>query len=182
MKKMKTLELFNAVLAKVSHEAPFVSEDGLVISANALWAKKAILKHYSDEMLDGYGLNKTFHKSWLKIKRSPESVLRLEQARHYISTYGSNFQDEIYIPKEVLDVPDKKVVFKVVKGLSKEELVSKCLGLLNSGIALKEETIHDVLSVLIDQLEYTFTDATTIKNKEAEVILADVYNLSLIHI
>lgn len=116
---MKTLELFNAVIAKASQEAPYVSEDGLVISANALWAKKEIVKYYQKNLLDGFGLNKTFHKSWIKIKKSTDYELCLEQIRHYISTYGSNFQDEIYIPKEVLDVPDKNIVFKVVNGLSK---------------------------------------------------------------
>ncbi|NVK64888.1 MAG: hypothetical protein HWE22_09890 [Flavobacteriales bacterium] len=174
---MKTLELFNAVVAKPSQETPFVSENGLVISANALWAKKEIVRYYKNELLDGYGLNKTFHKSWLKIKRSSEAELRMEQIKHYISTYGSNFQDEIYIPKEIVDVPDQRVMFKLVHGLSKDELTAKCFDLLNSGIALKEETIHTILSVLIDQLDYQFTGDETIRNKEAEVILADIYNV-----
>lgn len=174
---MKTLELFNAVLAKPSNAAPYVSENGLVISPNALWAQNEIVKFYTKDRLDGYGLNKTFHKSWIKIKRSSGAELRMEQIRHYISTYGSNFQDEIYLPKELVDVPDQKVVFKVVNGLSKEELTAKCFDLLNSGIALKEETIHAVISILIDQLGYTFTGAEAIKNKEAEVILADTYNI-----
>lgn len=174
---MKTLELFNAVVAKESNEAAFVSEDGLVISSNALWAKKAITNYYKKDLLDGYGLNKTFHKSWLTIKRSSEKELHLEQIRHYISTYGNKFQDEIYIPREVLDVPDRKVVFKVIQGLSKEELVKKCLDVFKAGIALKEETIHVVIATLLDDLDYKFTGDEVIKNKEAEVILADCYNV-----
>lgn len=177
VKKMKTLELFNAVIARESAEAPYVSEDGLVIASSALWAKREIVKFYKKNLLDGYGLNQTFHKSWIKIKRSSEKELFLERIRHYISTYGSNFQDEMYIPQEVLDVPDRKVVFKVIHGLSKQDLVQKCLDLLQSGIALKEETIHDVLAVLVDQLDYQFTGNEAIKNKEAVVILADTYNV-----
>lgn len=174
---MKTLKLFNAVLAKESTEAPLVLESGLVIAANACWDKKRIIEFYQKDKLDGYGLNKTFHKSWFKIKNTSEHILWLEQIQHYVSTYGSRFQDEMHIPKEVLDIPDTKVVFKVIHGLTREELVAKCLDLFKSGIALKEETIHEVLSVLIDELGYTFIGDEEIKNREAQVILADSYNV-----
>ena len=33
----------------------------------------------------------------------------MEQISHYISTYGSGFEDEIYIPNEVLEVPNLKL-------------------------------------------------------------------------
>lgn len=174
---MKTLKLFNAVIAKESNEANFVSKEGIVITANALWAKREIVKFYKKEQLDGYGLNKTFHKSWLKIKSSSRESLWYEQIQHYISTYGSNFQDEIYIPQEILNVPELKIVFKVIKGYSKEELTTKCLELLKSGMALKEETINDVLSVLIDELKYSFTGEEKISNKEAIVKIADMYGI-----
>ena len=111
----KTLKLFNAVIAKASTESPFVSKEGYIIEPNAMWEKKEIIKFYKKEKLDGYGLNKTFHKSWLKIKSSSRESLLVEQIKHYISTYGSNFQNEVYIPEEVLNVPELKVVFKVIK-------------------------------------------------------------------
>ena len=57
----------------------------------------------------------------------------MEQIKHYVSTYGSNFQDEIYIPTEVLEVPDLKISFKVVHALSEQEMTYKCLALLPSG-------------------------------------------------
>lgn len=174
---MKTLKLFNAVIAKVPTESTFVSSQGYVIEPNALWAKKEIIKFYKKEKLDGYGLNKTFHKSWLKIKSSTKESLLMDQIKHYISTYGSNFQNEVYIPEEVLNVPELKVVLKVVKGYSKEELTLKCLELLQSGMALKEETINDILSVLVDELKYNFTGKENIKNKEAIVKVADMYGV-----
>jgi len=110
---MKTLKLFNAVLAKKSDEKPFISQDGFVIEPDALWAKKQIIKYYSKEKLNGNDLNKTFHKSWEKIKNSTRFELLMEQILHYSSTYGSHFQDEIYIPDEVLNVPGMKLSFKV---------------------------------------------------------------------
>ncbi|AYN01896.1 hypothetical protein EAG08_17770 [Chryseobacterium sp. 3008163] len=129
------------------------------------------------EKLNGNDLNKTFHKSWQKIKDSTRFQLLIEQINHYISTYGSNFQNEIYIPNEVLNVPDLKLTFKVIKAYSIEEMQEKCLSLLKSGIALKEETIDDVLYILHNELEYDFTGKENIRNKEAIIKIADRYDI-----
>ncbi len=174
---MKTLKLFNSVVLKQSNEKPFISEQGFIIEPGALWAKIEIVNFYKNEKLDGYGLNKTFHKSWKTIFSSSRTDLYFEQIRHYISTYGSDFEDEIYIPNEILEIPNTKVVFKVIKAYPKEEMTQKCLELLKSGIALKEETINDVLSILVDELDYEFTGKENIKNKEAVIKIADMYGI-----
>jgi len=174
---MKTLKLFNAVIAQQSSAKPFVSEEGFVIEPSALWAKDRILDFYLREKLNGNDLNKTFHKSWKKIKDTPRFELFVEQILHYLSTYGSDFRDEIYIPDEVLNIPDIKLIYKVIKGYSKKEMQDKCLSLLRSGIALKEDTINDVLSILVDELGYVFTGDEKIKNKEVVVKIADIYGV-----
>lgn len=174
---MKTLQLFNAVLAQKSNEKPFISNHGFIIESDALWAKKQIIDYYAKEKLNGHDLNKTFHKSWEKIKTSTGLELLIEQIRHYISTYGSNFQNEIYIPDEVLNVPGMKLHFKMIKAYSLDEMTEKCLSLLESGIALKEETINDILYILTEELEYEFTGKENIKNKEAIVKIADLYEI-----
>lgn len=175
---MLTLKLFNAVVAKdTKAKQPYVSEQGFIIEPTAIWAKDQILAFYEKERLNGNDLNKTFHKSWKKIKESTRLELFVEQIKHYLSTYGTDFQDEIYIPDEVLEVPDLKLKFKVIKGLSEEEMTEKCLNLLRSGIALKEETIRDILAVLHDTLNYQFTGKEGVRNKEAIVQLADLYGI-----
>lgn len=174
---MKTLKLFNAVLARKSNEKPFISDEGFIIESDALWAKKEIISYYSKEKLNGNDLNKTFHKSWQKIKESSRIELLIEQINHYISTYGSDFQNEIYIPKEILNVPDLKLTFKVIKAYTQEEMQEKCLSLLKSGIALKEETIDDLLYILHTELEYDFTGKENIRNKEAMIKIADRYDI-----
>jgi len=175
---MKTLKLFNAVISKESKSTtPFISDKGFIIEPNAIWDKKRILDFYLEESLNGNDLNKTFHKSWTKIKNSSRSELFIEQIQHYISTYGSNFQDEIYIPNEVLDLPETKLKYKVIKAYSIDEMKNKCLSLLKSGIALKEETINDLLTILVDELSYTFTGKEGIRNKEAIIKIADLYNI-----
>jgi len=172
---MKTLKLFNAVIARKSTDKPFVSELGLVIEPNALWAKDRIIDYYTKESLNGNDLNKTFHKSWKKIKESSRYELFIDQISHYISTYGSNFEDEIYIPNEIVNIPEGKLSFKVIKAYTSNEMKLKCLSLLQSGIALTEETIDDLLTVLVDELGYTFTGKENIKNKEAIVKIAENY-------
>jgi len=174
---MKTLSLFNAVIAKESKASPFISEEGFIIEPFALWAKDQILAYYLREKLDGNDLNKTFHKSWSVIKKSSRCELFIHQITHYISTYGSNFQDEIYIPDEVLNVPDLKIQFKIIRAYSPAEMTKKCLSLLKSGLALKENTINDILTVLVDELKYTFTGNEGIRNKEAIVKIADLYGV-----
>ncbi len=48
--------------------------------------------------------------------------------------------------------------------------------LLQSGIALKEETIDDLLYILHTELEYDFTGKENIRNKEAIIKIADRYD------
>ncbi len=174
---MKTLKLFNAVIQKESKGEPFISDQGFVIEPGALWAKQEILSYYLQEKLNGQDINKSFHKSWLKIQESSRFELFVHQIMHYISTYGSNFKDEIYIPDEVLDIPGIKIIYKVIKAYSKDEMKQKCLSLLQSGIALEEKTIEDVLTILVDELNYQFTGEEGIRNKEAIIKIADLYGI-----
>jgi hypothetical protein len=177
-KSMKTLKLFNAVVAKPSKEPkPFIAEEGFIIEPNAMWARKDIMDYYARETLNGNDLNKTFHKSWKKIKDSPRCELLIHQILHYITTYGTGFQAEMYIPQEVLEIPDLKLTYKVILAYTKEEMTEKCLDLLKSGIALAEETVDDLITVLVDELDYTFTGKEGIRNKEAIVKIAEMYNV-----
>jgi len=178
---MKTLKLFNAILSMTSpttaHEEPYVSEAGYIIEPKALWAKERIIEYYKQRALTGEQLNQTFHKSWAVIKDSSSFDLHLEQLKHYLSTYGSNFQAEVYIPDEVLDIPELKLTYKVIKARTREELIEQCLQLLISGVALKEETVDDLLSALVDELNYVFTGDEPIRNKEAVVKIAQLYGV-----
>lgn len=174
---MNTLRLFNAVVSKNTNSSIFISEDGIIIDKNAMWAKDNILAFIKSERLDGNDLNKTFHKSWDKVKNSTRFELYQEQILHYLSTYGSDFNDEVYIPSEVLDIPELKLSYKVIKAYTISEMTDKCLSLLKSGVAMKGETIDMVLATLVDELGYKFTGSEGIRNKEAVIKIADMYHV-----
>jgi hypothetical protein len=184
------IELFNSVLID---DEPILSENlylnetvckGFILQPEvaALPNVGSIIKYVSDLLLDGGQMNQTFHKSWAIIENSSEKELLGHQIMHYFSTYGMKalglYSDStIYIPNEVLNVPEaESLPLKVIKGLTRDEFIEKCLGLLNSGVALKVDTIDKVI-MLLDGLEYEFKSVEGIKNKEAKLIIGEKYGI-----
>jgi hypothetical protein len=124
-------------------------------------------------------LNQTFHKSWEKVKTADIEQLVLEQIIHYLTTYGFKSwgifdSDKVFIPKEKLEIPDitEDIKLLLIRGYTDEQLKEKTLHFLNSGIALKESTIYDILKVM-ESLEIEVDDLETIKNREIKCILYD---------
>ena len=82
-------------------------------------------------------------------------------------------ENYVYIPKEKLEIPgieidDIKLV--VIRGLTKKKLKEKLLGLLGLGVALKADTITDVLDVAVF-LGLSEKDIVGVKNKEVKSAL-----------
>tara|TARA_Y100000588_G_scaffold307293_1_gene331367 strand:- start:8887 stop:10680 length:1794 start_codon:yes stop_codon:yes gene_type:complete len=175
-KNTLTLELFNVVEKGQSQEPVFIDSHGVFVDSTAVYAIKDIKKHLKNLKLSGNELNKTFHKSWKTVVNSTRLELAIQQIMHYLSTYGSNFESEMYIPDEVLKVPKTKLKVSVIKSLTKEELIEKSLDVLRSGIALKEETLNDLFE-LLGVLGYKFSGDENIKNKEANLLIAIRYRV-----
>lgn len=84
-------------------------------------------------------------------------------------------EDYVYIPVEKLKIPKidiKEIKLVVIKGYTIAEFKEKLLKLLSSGIALKEETIKDVVAVA-KQVELSNEEIEGIKNKEVKIALYD---------
>lgn len=128
-------------------------------------------------------MNNSFHKSWKKIKEASMEQLVFEQIVHYITTYGFEefgiYNDEtVYIPAERLEIPELekgKIKLTLIKGYTNNELKEKLLKLLQSGIALKEETIDDVIEVA-EFVGISGKEIELINNKEVKVRLYDELN------
>lgn len=129
-------------------------------------------------------MNASFHKSWKKVKDASIVQLLVEQLTHYITTYGfesMGVYDEstVYIPTEELDVPNlnlDELRFVVIKGYSKEEIKEKLLALLETGIALKEETIDDVVDVAL-YVGIDVEDLERVNNREVRITLYDYLDI-----
>lgn len=168
---MKTLELYNAVKARKGGEYKILPKYGVIVEPSASYALADIENFCEKRLLTGDQLNATFHKSWEKVISSTREELLVHQILHYLTTYGTNHQSTfIYTPNEELEVPDVNVNFLVIRGLTEDEMIEKSFDLLNSGVAMKQETISDVLSVLLD-CGYSFTGEENVKNKEALMLL-----------
>jgi hypothetical protein len=171
------LELFKVVpqSESVSNTPVVLIQHGVVIHPEASTYAKEIEAYLDLNTLRGEDLNKSFHKSWQTILESTEEELIAHQLVHYFSTYGLQSlglysEDTIYIPEEVLEVP-VKLGFKVIKAVSNEELINRCKSLLESGVALVQDTITKLLDIL-EVLEYPLSNVEC-KNKEAKVLIID---------
>lgn len=118
--------------------------------------------------------NSTFYKSWNDVIVKSRWELYLDQIKHYASTYGTDFEGEVYSPEGTMEIP-KFTDFKVITPITKEEVIARCEGMLFSGIALKEETMKSILDILT-WLNHKI-DVDKVRNKEAKMILCKTYNL-----
>lgn len=133
------------------------------------------LTTYGKEDPKGYMFQKEYLEDW-KVDNLSEKVLSLEdfdKGRIYDKGY-------VYIPKEILEIPEVDtdgIKLVVIKGYTKQELKDKLLKLLDSGIALKEDTISDVVDVALF-VDINEKEIEAIKNKEVRVILYEYLNLT----
>lgn len=126
-------------------------------------------------------LNSTFHKSWSKVKNTPLAILIIEQIVHYITTYGFESlgiynEDHVYIPRDKLEIPQidlEEFKLTVIHGITIKDLEKRIISLLQSGVALKEDTMKDLM-IIIKELKYKI-DTRDISNKEMTIKLHDLY-------
>ena len=128
-------------------------------------------------------LNSSFHKSWNKVAEASIDQLVIEQLVHYFTTYGfenlgiydSNL---VYIPTEELEIPEVVDGFNitVIRGYKKRDIKEKLLNLLRSGIALRDDTVKDVI-YLCEYVGMGQDNVEDIKNKEVKTAILDHLDL-----
>lgn len=123
----------------------------------------------------GYMFQKMHLENW-KVDNLGEKVISLED----LDADKITDKDYIYIPKEALNIPEidiDEIKLVVIKGYTKQELKDKLLKLLNSGIALGEDTIANVTDVALF-VDLDESDIKVIRNKEVRVILYNYFNMT----
>ena len=120
--------------------------------------------------------NSTFYRTWEEVVSKDRFSLFLDQVAHYATTYGThyNLEGNGYVPNEGAGAPDFRE-YTIIGPIKKEELYSRCLGLVTSGVALKSETVAAVCGFIVECFSAgtgTRLDIDSIKNREALSILA----------
>ncbi|MBD3192285.1 MAG: hypothetical protein GF308_16720, partial [Candidatus Heimdallarchaeota archaeon] len=195
-KTKATIRLFRALPIQAKQEQ-LPSEELLkeTTKRGFIFAPEVVYNYSEQELLDQINvieeeigltpeqMNSSFQKSWKKVEKAPLTKLVVEQLVHYFTTYGYEQlgiydKDSVYVPGTKIDIPnfneDVKIV--VIKGYTKEELKDKLIKILNSGIALAEETKKDVLEVAVFS-EINAEDISLIRNREVKAVLFDYFEL-----
>ncbi len=133
-------------------------------------------------VLSGEQANAAFHKSWEVVRDSSMESLFVQQATHYITTYGFRgagiYQREIvYIPQEVLAVPDIQddIPLTVVRAVGREDVLEAVVR-LGSGIALAPETLADIMCIVVGN-QYDVSLVHRVENRELKAQLNDHFGL-----
>ena len=123
--------------------------------------------------------NNTFYQSVADVVEMNRFELFVDQILHYASTYGTEYQGTPYVPNPNHNVDvDVAIDFsqcKVITPITIEEIGDKVCEMLYSGIALKQETIEDLVS-LIDEFEIQIS-VNSVKNIEAKMYLYKKYSI-----
>lgn len=118
----------------------------------------------------------TFYKSWKTMMKDEESGMRyINQLLHYLSTYGTDFLGETFTPRADAQLPDFTwSELTVINAVTEEEMFQVCVSLVNSGVALKTQTVNAIVEFMVEVLNTTEQpdfDISLVKNKEAKVQL-----------
>lgn len=118
--------------------------------------------------------NTTFYSSFGDVTDRTRLQLLLDQFFHYASTYGSDFSAPVFTQNPAPTAMAYKSL-TVVKVVTARELYDMCLSLLNSGAALKPETVEVVCNFIAgassDISDLPDLDISSIVNREARARL-----------
>jgi hypothetical protein len=127
-------------------------------------------------------MNKTFHKSWKKVRDASIEQLVIEQIIHYFTTYGFEAlgfynEETVYIPNEKLELEAKGgITFYVLRGITRKELSNEVNRLLSSGMALSDQDLADLVKVIEDQK--LKIDPAISSNREMTIRLYDLLDIT----
>jgi hypothetical protein len=109
--------------------------------------------------------NATFYKTFEDVTSRTRFELFMDQILHYFTSYTLEMDQPFVVNDTPIDLKSMNVKF--IKGITFDEAVSRCQNMLYSGVALKQNTIENILDVIGDNI-----DIDKVKNREAQAIIA----------
>lgn len=152
---------------------------GVIVTPDASYDLQNIRKWLKEVGVGANETNSAFYSDWKTISRLSDFQMRMDQLLHYFTTYGLEYfgvdsvrEGLVYIPNNVFNTPIHAAL-KIVEAQSPEELVGRCFKMLNSGMALSQKTVKDIIAVLTE-CDYEITGDEQIANREAQAIFYDI--------
>ena len=162
-KKIAVLKIFNKALLEATKYDDYYIRELLKIGVicSPYTDIEVVFQYINDKK---FNPNATFYQTIEDVASKTRFELFVEQILHYCSTYGTNFQGEPFI---INDTPIDISQTLYIDVISEEEAINRCQNMLYSGIALSQETIENILTILDNNFEIN-----RIKNKEALCIIS----------
>ena len=135
------------------------------------------------KLIDVINPNATFYKEWSDVTERTRFQLLFDQLIHYATTYGTNFTwgNGFTRNEDYPDITEFNLTnHKVIRAVTHDEMFKMCVDMLNSGIALKQDTMEIVVTYVVKYLKNNYIedfDVDTIKNREARVKLYDLLGI-----
>lgn len=167
------IELFKAVPPVVSKKVDIKKVQELALKRGYIVHPDCCNESICDFLFYQLGpadVNSTFYKTWDDVLSKNRLEILLDQIISYTATYVLG---ESWIPNEGSEVIDFSK-YTVIKPITFEELYEKCLGMIQSGIALKTNTVYDLCEYIKEYYisqDNAKLDIDSIKNREAQTYL-----------
>ncbi len=167
--------------------APILSKKVDVEKIQKLALKKGYLVHpdccnehvytFLLHQIDGVDMNSTFYKTWEDVISKTRFEIFLDQIVSYTASYVLG---ESWVPNEGSEQVDF-TTYTVIRPISFDELYEKCLGMLQSGIALKFNTMNTLCEYVKDYYlshDGATLDIDSIKSREAQTYLCSELDMT----
>lgn len=146
--KQEIFKIFGRVLLDKSEEkVSFSQMNNMAIRLGYFVPEALCYKWLYDYMISEMNVNynSTFYKQWNNITDKTRLELVFDQIRHYMSTYGTNFKGQTWIPND-LDCPEFEFKnLKLLEAITLEEVEEKVKVIAYGKSALKSETIDFII-------------------------------------
>jgi len=146
--KEKIFEIFGRVLLDKSEtKVPFVMMNNLTVKLGYFVPEQLCYKWLYEYLIQcDINYNSTFYKQWKDITDKTRLELAFDQILHYMSTYGTNYEGQTWIPND-LNCPEFEFNnLKLLQSISLEEVEEKIRSIAYGKSALKEDTIDFIAS------------------------------------
>lgn len=177
---LELIRIFHAAVSDGKNVADPIEVNRIAIMAGYLIEPKACTEEVFEAMkyaIDNY--KSTFYKDFEEVLSRTRFDIFLDQMLHYMSTYGTNYRGETF----TLNPTPEAMAYKEltpVRAVSAKEMFDLCLGIINSGSALKLTTLIPVIDYIVNYLsreenaeQRKSFDIAAIPNREARCILYD---------